>query len=164
MIAHLWNSGTTPYLSLDPASGIGQDDRLLTTTYNDFAHLRWLGGTNAIDAGWSGDKQGSTRVYESSHADRWLCVEAHAKLNVPGQADGVFEFWVDGQLEARLTGLNWVGRWEEYGINAISLENYWNGGSPQENVRYRDNLVISTARIGCLDDGPPASPVLLPPD
>jgi hypothetical protein len=152
MIAHLWGPAESAQLSLDPASGIGQNDQLITTSYNDSAHLRWLGGANAIDPGWSGNTSGSTAVFASANANRWYCAEAHARLNTPGQADGVFEFWIDGQLEARLTGLNWVGRWQAYGINGISLENYWNGGSPQLNVRYRDNLIVSTARIGCLPD------------
>ena len=34
------------------------------------------------------------------HADTWLCVEAHVRLNDPGAANGVQEFWVDGGLEA----------------------------------------------------------------
>ncbi len=164
MIAHLWTAGDQPHMALDPASGISTSDQLVTTTYNDFANLRWLGGANPIDPGWSGSKFGSTPVYAPQNANRWFCIEAHATLNAPGQADGVFEFWIDGRREARLEGLNWVGSWQDFGINAISLENYWNGGSPQQNVRYRDNLVVSRARIGCLGDKPPPAPSLRPSD
>lgn len=163
MIAHLW-PGYETYLVADPASGIDTNGNLITTSYNDFAHLRWLGGSNPMDAGWSGNNRGTTRIFDAANADRWFCVEAHVKLNTPGQQDGVFEFWVDGNPEGRLEGLNWVGTWQEYGINAVSLENYWNGGSPQRNVRYRDNLVVSESRIGCLQQGPtdrPARPILI---
>ncbi len=35
-------------------------------------------------------------------------MEAHVHLNDPGQANGVQEFWINGKLEARRTGLNFV--------------------------------------------------------
>lgn len=154
VIAHLWNSGNDDFLLTEPASGIDVYDQLVTTTYNDFANLRWLGGANAIDGGWSGTMKGVTPVYSSANADTWFCVEAHVRLNTPGQSDGVLEFFVDGQLEARLQGLNLVGSWQDYGINAISLENYWNGGAPGTRERFRDNLVVATAPIGCIGDTP----------
>ena len=34
-------------------------------------------------------------------------------------------------------------------INTLFLENYWNDGSPQDQYRYFDNLVVSTQPIGC---------------
>ena len=34
-------------------------------------------------------------------------------------------------------------------VDNVVLENYWNRGSPVTQTRYFDNLVISTARIGC---------------
>ena len=70
-------------------------------------------------------------------------------------ANGIHEFWIDGQLEARRTGLNFVKCWDNYGINALYFENYWNddghgtGGSAQEQERYFDNIVVSTEPIGC---------------
>jgi hypothetical protein len=156
MIAHLWNTAGSPMLYAEPASGIGANGQLITTSYNDFAHLRWIGGPNAIDRGWSGGGQGTTPVYAPESADRWFCIEAHAKLNAPGQRDGVLEYWVDDHLEASFQGLNWVGTWQDYGINALSIENYWNGGAPARRERYRDNFIVSTARIGCLGARPPA--------
>jgi hypothetical protein len=76
-------------------------------------------------------------------------IEAHARLNDPGRANGVFELWISGGLQARLEGLNWQGAYGEYGINTVFLENYWNDGSPQPQERYFDNFVVSTERIGC---------------
>mgnify|MGYP001814080834 CR=1 FL=1 len=40
MIAHVWSSGEA--LTLDPASGV-RADSVVTTRYNDFDNLRWLG-------------------------------------------------------------------------------------------------------------------------
>jgi hypothetical protein len=151
VIAHLWNNGIDLFLYSDPASGIGTDNQLITTGYNDFANLRWLGGPNPIDAGWWGSGQGITPVYDTANADQWYCVEAHARLNTPGQTDGLIEFFVDDQFEAGFYDLNLVGTWQDYGINVLSLENYWNSGSPQLNLRHRDNLVLSTEPIGCID-------------
>jgi hypothetical protein len=74
----------------------------------------------------------------------------HVRLNDPGLANGIQEFWIDGQLEARRTGLNFVKSYQDYAINAIFLENYWNSGSPAAQQRYMDSFVVSTEKIGCL--------------
>jgi hypothetical protein len=139
MIAHLWGDPPqTGELLLDPASGTDTLGTLLTTQYNDFTHLRWLGA-----------RSGVTPLFDASHVGPWYCVEAHARLNDAGLANGVFEFWTNGTLDAQATGLNWVGNYSAYGINAVFFENYWNTGSPAAQERYFDNIVVSTQRIGC---------------
>jgi len=137
MIAHLWSS--KDFLLIDPASGVDENGQVVTTKYNDFSHLRWLG-----------NQQGTTPVFATDHADTWVCIEAHVRLNDPGQSNGVQEFWINGHLEAQRTDLNFVDSYTAYGINAIFIENYWNAGSPKEQERYFDNFVVSTERIGCL--------------
>ena len=142
MIAHLWSGGAgNAYLLIDPASGIGSDGMLKSTRYNDFSNLRWLG-----------NKKGMFPLFSDEHAGRWFCVEAHVKLNTPGKADGVFEYWIDDELQVRSDQLDWHGDWnsdpDNTMINAIFFENYWNAGSPQTQERYFDNIVISTQRIG----------------
>jgi hypothetical protein len=147
MIAHNWGDGTGEALTIDPATGINANGQLATTGYNDFTHLRWLGLLRGI-----------TPVFATSGAGHWYCVEAHVKLNSPGSSDGVFEFWVDGNLEARNGNLNWVGTWTAYGINMVMVENYWNGGPTTGQTRYVDELVVSTGRIGCGLTIPPQAP------
>ncbi len=137
MIAHLWSSGN--FLLIDPASGVDSNGNVVTTKYNDFDHLHWLGY-----------QRGITPIFAPQDADAWFCIEAHVRLNDPGQSNGVQEFWVNGKLEARRTGLNFVGTYADYGINAIFLENYWNAGSPKLQERYFDSFVVSTRRVGCL--------------
>jgi hypothetical protein len=139
MIAHLWSSGDV--LALDPASGTDESGTLVTRRYNDFGNLRWLGVA-----------RGRTPIFSSNRVGRWYCVEAHVRLNDPDNENGIFEFWIDGTLEARTTGLNWLGSYQEYGINALFIENYWNDGSPVAQNRFIDNVVVSTARIGCAGD------------
>lgn len=135
MIAHIWSSGES--LTLDPASGV-VGDRMVTTRYNDFDNLRWLGNKPVS----------SFKIHSTEESGRWVCVEGRAKLNSPGQKDGVQELWIDGRLESKRNGLDWRGTYTEYGINAVFLESYWNNGSPVTQSRWIDNFVISAESIG----------------
>jgi hypothetical protein len=142
MTALVW-SGSAPgdpieYLAIIPASGTDFRRTLLTESYNDFRNITHLSTT------WS-----KTAVFEAGSVGRWHCIEAHARLNDPGRSNGVLELWVDDRAEARQAGFNWIGRFSDYGINVVYLENYWNDGAPQPQERYFDNFVVSTERIGC---------------
>jgi hypothetical protein len=140
MAAQLWGGDApdTTYLQLDPVSGTDPNGTVLSTKYNDFAHFRWLG-----------KKVGTTPLGDAAHVGRWYCVETHARLNDPGRPNGVFEFWIDGEPQAREDALNFVGTFTAYGINAVFFENYWNDGAPATQERDLDNIVVSTRRIGC---------------
>lgn len=135
LIAHVWG-GKNNALCIDPATGIS-DNRKVTTRYNDFAHLRWLGLQHA-----------RTPIFAPEESGRWVCIESRVRLNTPGRRDGVFELWIEGRREAARTDLDWQGTWNEYGINAVFFENYWNDGSVKRQSRWFDNIVISTAPIG----------------
>lgn len=139
MIAHIWSYNN--FLVMDPASGIDKTGGLQSTRYNDFSNLRWLG-----------NKKGTTDLFSDANADKWYCVIAHAKLNTPGQSDGIFEFWIDDQLQAGSYNLNWHGNWNadpaNYKINAVFFENYWSA-SPKLQERYFDNILISSKPITC---------------
>jgi hypothetical protein len=138
MIAHLWSSGD--YLLVDPVRCVDPATSLVKCIgYNDFAHMDWLGNLAGV-----------TPIFDSAHDGIWYCVEAHVKLNDPGLSNGIQEFWIDGNLEARRDGLNFVASYTDYAINAIFFENYWNSGSPVTQERYFDNIVVSTQPIGCL--------------
>jgi hypothetical protein len=141
-IGHVWTGGAgNEYLAIDPASGTDESGTVRTRKYNDFPRLRWLGY-----------ETGRTPVFGRSRTGRWQCIEARMRLNDPGRANGVFELWIDDALEARKGGLAWVGQYDDFGINAVFLENYWNDGSPAEQERHFDNFVVSTQRIGCGGD------------
>jgi hypothetical protein len=119
----------------------------MTTKYNDFDHLQWLGKTNGV-----------MPVYDTANRGKWNCIEVHMKLNTPGQADGVFEYWLNDRSEARRTALNWRGSYTTYGINAIMLEAYRNEPFAQTQDRYIDNFVVSKERIGCVNAVRPNPP------
>lgn len=145
MIAHIWSGGKSPaneYLVLDPASGINAKGELVTKKYNDFNNLTWLGS-----------KRGSLAIFNEKNIGRWFCVVAHVKLNTPGKSDGIFEFWIDNELQAGSYDLDWHKDWNRnpgsYMINAVFFENYWNAGAPKDQERYFDNILISTQPISC---------------
>ncbi len=146
MIAHVWSSGEA--LTLDPASGV-RDDRVVTTRYNDFSNLKWLGNKPTS----------RFKLHSTEESGRWVCVEARVKLNTPGKRDGLNELWIDGRLEAERRNLDWRGSYTEHGINAVFLEAYWNRGSPVDQSRWIDNFVISTEPIGPVVC--PRNPVLI---
>lgn len=138
-IGYVWsgNPNDTEYLLLDPASGTDEQGNLRATKWSG-SFRRWLGAV-----------RGSTPLFDADHVGRWHCVEVHMKLNDEGLSNGIFEMWVDGSLDARETGLNWLGSYDAYGMNALFLENYWNAGPPKVEERYFDDVVVSTQRIGC---------------
>src|SRR5690606_31055656 len=101
LIAHVWSGGKPDswnFLVMDPASGIDTTGNIVSTRYNDFKNLRWLGG-----------RRGVTNLFDDMNRGKWHCVVAHARLNTPGKNDGVFELWVNGELQAQRSDLNWHG-------------------------------------------------------
>ena len=150
MIAHLWG-GFNDRLLIDPVRCVGTNNQVKCSGYNDFANMDWLGYQN-----------GQTPIFAFGYDNRWYCIEAHVRLNDPGSSNGIQEFWIDGGLEARREGMNFVRSYTDYAINAIFFENYWNDGSVQDQERYFDNIVVSTERIGCLVETYPPASLLLP--
>lgn len=149
-IGHLWEDDYDKLgLGLDPASGVS-GGTVLTTKYNDFANLRWLGKRNS-----------TTQVYAPEFRDKWTCIEVRMKLNTPGQSDGEMDLWINDKLDAQTTGLNFRGSYTTYGINAVLLESYNNNGAPQNQTRYFDNFVVSKSRISCSSAVKPSPPTNL---
>ena len=143
MVAHLWaNEYDKQYLMLEPVSGI-KNNQLATTKWNDFANFTWLGGVTSETSFPKG---------------RWVCVEGHVRLNDAGQTNGLFEMYLDDQLNLTKSNIDWVGSWSEYSLNSILFSNYWNGGSPADQYRYIDAIVVSKARIGCISNVQPNPP------
>lgn len=147
-ISHVWSSGLP--LTLDPASGV-ENGKVVTTAYNDFNHLHWLGNKPT----------GHFPLHATEESGRWVCVESRVRLNTPGLRDGLAELWVDGRLDSVRTHLDFCGTYTGRGasVNAIFLEAYWNEGSPVDQSRWYDDFVVSTRPIGPLTA--PANPWLL---
>lgn len=138
-IGHLWEDSDTGLgMGLDPVSGV-VGSTVVTTKYNDFANMSWLG-----------KKNGAFQMYGTANRNKWTCVEMRMKLNTPGQSNGVLSFSVNGALQAEAANLNFRGSYTTYGINAILLESFIGGnGAPQNQSRWFDNFVVSRQPIGC---------------
>ncbi len=145
-ILHVWGGGDV--LTLDPATGV-RGGEVVTTRYNDFAKLKWLGNKPA----------GKFPIHSTEESGRWVCVEAHLKLNTPGKKDGTAHVWVDGRPDGERTGMDFRGTYTGKGINAVFLEAYWNDGSPVDQSRWYDDFVVSTKPIGPVVA--PARPTLI---
>ena len=138
MLANASSDATdSRYLRIDAFSGTDAGGRVQTLGYNDAAHLRSLASLRS-----------ATPIDDPTGVGQWVCYEFHVRLNDNGKSNGVYEFAVNGQVSARRTGLNWVGRYSAYGINALNLENSGSGVATG-NARTIDNLVVSTSPIGC---------------
>ena len=84
-IGHLWEDSETGVgMGLDPVSGV-QGSTVVTTKYNDFNNMTWLG-----------KKNGTFQMYAAANRDKWTCVEVRMKLNTPGASDGVLSYSVNG--------------------------------------------------------------------
>ncbi|MHC4740115.1 MAG: hypothetical protein ACYS9Y_14495, partial [Planctomycetota bacterium] len=79
----------------------------------------------------------------------WICIEVRLELNTVGQSDGEVQYWVDGVEDLYVTGLDLQAENNNgKGLNMIMWGCYWNDGSPADQSRFYDNIVISTAPIG----------------
>lgn len=83
----------------------------------------------------------------------WAYVEMHVKLNTPGQANGVWELWLndcgaDGKcagsptLRSRYTSVKWQGPIDNKQIKSIWFENWANPGSV--GTEFYDQIMIRT--------------------
>jgi len=83
------------------------------------------------------------------------------KVNTAGNSDGAYRFWADDTLIVERENVDLRGNTGDK-INEFMLDCYWNGGSPAEQNRYYDNLVIATEKIGLYSGinsiTPPISP------
>ena len=146
VVAHLRSSGEGVNLEAAPVTCVSGSE-IACVGYDDQSSLEPLGPL-----------PGEAPVYSESMSGQWVCVEGHMRLNTPGLADGVLEFWVDEERQAGRDDLDLRGSWTEYGINALVIENRWPGGAPESLRRWIDDVVISTEPIGCtdvLDDAAP---------
>jgi CubicO group peptidase (beta-lactamase class C family) len=91
--------------------------------------------------------------------NRWYCIEQYARLNTPGQNNGILRAWVDGNLAFEKTDLR-MRNTGEIRIETIWLNLYLGGTWTAESDHhlYIDEVAVSRSYIGPLVR-PPASPV-----
>ena len=137
-VARLRSAGPDVVLEGAPSTCV-QGSEVACTGFEDTSGLEPLGPL-----------VGETPLFSQPESGRWHCVEGRLLLNTPGQSDGVFEFWVDEELQGSREDLDLRGSWTEYAINAVVVENLWPGGAPAPLHRWIDDVVVSTEPIGCL--------------
>jgi hypothetical protein len=137
VVAHLRSAGQGVTMEAVPVTCVSGTN-VACSGYDDQASLESLG-----------ELVGETPIFSEALSGQWHCVEGHLRLNTPGQADGVFEFWIDEQRQAGRSDLDLRGSWTDYAINALVVENLWPGGAPASLRRWIDDVVVSTEPIGC---------------
>lgn len=90
---------------------------------------------------------GQSPLYGTQKAGQWQCHEIHVRLDDPGQANGVFEVFVDGQQEVSLQDIEYVDAWAGAGLNNVRFSSFWN--APAQLVHHVDDVVVSTSPLGC---------------
>lgn len=128
-IGHAW-AETSTQLKLDPATGTNASGTVITSGYNDFANLTFLG----LQTGTAG-------VFGSTATTRKR-IKVRMRLDDPYQNNGVLQSYVDGVLDAQSTGAPFVKSYTDYGINAAYFEAFTNTPQVQTYDRYFDNISV----------------------
>jgi len=104
--------------------------------------------------------QGTPVTFEKG---RWYELQYRLKLNTPGQANGVFEMWIDGVKKASYTDVNYRDSYALHGWNHAMLTAYQNGAAPTaaQSLTW-DEVVLAPSAIGPTGTpiGAPGQPVL----
>ena len=150
------------FYSYPGSDGFGSN--VLTAVYGNSTNTGGCrgGALQTVQRIWS---SGSYNMPQNGNPNfcpgQWYWVEWHLKMNTPGSANGIYEFWVNGVLISSVfdmavaaPGAN--GFWQD----AQHSPEYGGGGSatlPVEQNIWVDHTVLSTTPIG-VPGGPP------PPD
>lgn len=90
---------------------------------------------------------GESPLYGDERAGQWQCHEMHVRLDDAGMANGVLELWVDGNLEVDIQGLEYVGSWDEAGLNTVRFASFWNDQTGLDH--HVDDVIVATEPVGC---------------
>ncbi len=94
-------------------------------------------------------RRGEVSVFAEPTAQEWTCVVMHARLNTPGQQDGVMEVLVRDTLDSQLLNLDYRGILGEFGFNRLSLPTYMEFPLQATHRRYIDDIVVSSTSLDC---------------
>jgi len=75
-----------------------------------------------------------------SQTERWYAIEQYVKFH---PTEGVFRMWVDGILKVEVLNLD-TAQSDTHSMNLAFFMSFWNGGAPQEQLQYIDDIVITT--------------------
>jgi len=89
---------------------------------------------------------------------RWVAFELRVALGDKPRSDRI-QAWADGILVCDIVNDDTAAGYRKFGLNAMSWDCYWNGGSPVEQSRFYDDLVLSTEPVGPVRT--PLNPVIV---
>jgi len=92
---------------------------------------------------------------EALQPGRWYCLELELQANTPGARDGFQRMWIDGLFKGEVLNMRWRDT-TDVRINAFQLT--FSGAVTATKRVWIDNIVVSTQKIGCMADAPPAVP------
>jgi hypothetical protein len=124
-----------------------------------------VGGVSPCNSTYTSCWYPANVVTVSQNDGQWYCIEAHAKMNTLGQANGVLELWVNGIQTLGYYNRTFRDGSTTNGMVATSNFNtvriFTQGGS---GIEYYDDFAVGDTRIGCNvsqpnNGPPPAAPV-----
>ncbi len=112
-------------------------------------HLSIERHTRAPDAHreWSPNHTTRWCFSQPENVGRWIHFELRVALGEGKRSDQI-QAWADGVLICDVTGDDLAAGYKEFTLNGMSWDCYWNGGSPREQSRFYDDLMLSTEPIG----------------
>ena len=85
-------------------------------------------------------------------AGRWYCIEVMLEAGAPASsqdgAQGVLDWWIDGQEMGPFRNL-WLRTVPGLQVNTLWLSLYHHDGQHSAAGVLYDDVVVSTARVGC---------------
>lgn len=93
--------------------------------------------------------------------DRWQCMEIYVKLST---TTPVTRIWKDGKLIYENKSDKTLSSSTDY-ANSVVVMSYWNGGAPQNQIEYVDDIIVTTDTPHSKDSAGNAmiGPALTPP-
>jgi hypothetical protein len=79
-------------------------------------------------------------------AGRWVELRLRAKLNRPGQADGILEAWLDGQPVLAYADVDYRGHYARHGLNHFLLSRRASAKSPAQSLFWDEVSLAAPAR------------------
>jgi len=98
---------------------------------------------------YRGHGVGGTPVFGGPQSIDWTCVVLHARLNTANQADGVTEILVEEQVDSQISTIDFRGIRDDLGFNQVSIPTFNEDPSADDQRRYIDDVVVSTASLDC---------------
>jgi hypothetical protein len=96
---------------------------------------------------WLPNHYANFLLSDPANIGRWICFELRVSLGDGPRSDRI-QAWADGRLVCDIIGDDLAAGNQDLNLNGMSWDCYWNGGSPREESRYYDDLVLSTEPVG----------------